>query len=169
MKPVQINKITEENIFHILINYFEILGIDNKVLAEEVLANQTRRSDCKNYSMYEDTVFGVENGVESARLLAAVNALAKNSGLELKDTWSQIHYPRESTSTHDHLPHQMAFVYYVEVPEGSGDLVFSINNYVFTNVTPIQGRLCVFPAWVPHKVSKNTGQGIRISVSGNLA
>lgn len=168
MIPVQINKVGEENLFPIPINYFELLGIDNVLLAEEVLRNQTRLSDDKNIPLYEDTVFGVENGEQSVRFIAAIQALAKNSGLELKTMWSQIHHPKESTSTHNHLPYKMAFVYYVAVPKGSGDLVFLLENFLTTNVTPIEGRLCVFPAWVNHRVSKNTGDDIRISISGNL-
>jgi hypothetical protein len=170
MTPIQINKINEENLFNILLNCFEITGIDNLALANEVLSNQKRLSDNKNTSLYEDTVFNVDSGEQSSRLLKAIQTLTHQSNLNIKEVWSQIHYPKESTGLHNHGHFQMAFVYYVSVPSGSGDLVFSLENgLLLKEVTPVEGRLLVFPGWVNHKVSKNTGDKIRISISGNLA
>jgi hypothetical protein len=169
MTPIQINKMSEENLFWLPVNYFDVVGIDNKALAEEVLSNQTRLTDNKNIPLYEDTVFNMDNGPQSTALLTAIKSLAEGSGLEIKEVWSQIHYPRESTGAHHHLPHQVAFVYYVSVPEGAGDLVFDLENKMQRNITPVEGRLLMFPAWIMHRVSKNTGSEIRISVAGNLS
>jgi hypothetical protein len=169
MISIQINKTGEENLFNVPINYFEIIGIDNAKLAEEVLSNQKRLSDNKNIPLYEDTVFSSDNGVQSNALLSVIEALVKQSGLEVKEVWSQVHHPLESTSLHAHGKHDMAFVYYVSAPKGAGDLVFMIEDRMAKELTPVEGRLCVFPAWVKHKVSKNTSDKIRISIAGNLS
>jgi hypothetical protein len=169
IETVSINKIGEENLFWLPFNYFDVVGIDNKALAEEVLSNQTRLTDNKNIPLYEDTVFNMDNGPQSTALLTAIKSLAESSELEIKGVWSQIHYPRESTGMHHHLPHQVAFVYYVSVPEGAGDLVFDLENKVQRNIPPVEGRLLMFHAWIMHRVSKNTGNKIRISISGNLS
>lgn len=169
MIPIQINKTGEESLFYVPINYFEITGVDNVVLAKEVLSNQKTVSENKNLTLYEDTVFSMDNGEQSARLLKAIQTLAQQSGLDIREVWSQIHYPRESTGLHHHCNFPMAFVYYVSVPSGSGDLVFSLeNSTLLKDITPIEGRLLIFPGWVNHRVSKNTGDKIRISIAGNL-
>jgi len=167
MITVQINKTKEESLFYIPINYFEVLGIDNKALAEEVLSSHPKFTDNKNVSRYEDTMFSADKP-QGIALLSAVKALASNSDLELDNFWSQIHEPRESTDYHNHPNAVMGFVYYVSVPEGAGDLVFDIENSMYSPVTPVEGSLLVFPAWIQHKVTRNTGVGTRISIAGNL-
>lgn len=168
MIPIQINKTGEENLFTIPINYFEIVGIDNKKLAKEILGSQVRLSEDKNICLYHDTVFDLNTGEQSKALLTAIQALAKQSGLQISKVWSQIHHPRESTDIHNHSDAQMAFIYYVAVPSGSGDLVFLLEDACSRYLPPTESRLCIFPSWVKHKVSKNTGEELRISVAGNL-
>lgn len=168
MTPIQVNKTGEESLFYIPINYFELVGINNKKLAEEILNNQKRISEDKNTLLYHDTVFDFNTGEESSKLLTAIQALAKQSGLQISKVWSQIHYPRESTDVHYHPTAHMAFVYYVCVPEGSGDLVFILENIWSKSIPPVESRLCIVPSWVRHKVSKNTGKEIRISIAGDL-
>ena len=157
MTPIQINKTGEENLFFIPINYFEIVGIDNETLAEEVLSNQKRLSENKNIPLYEDTIFNTDNGEQSARLLRVIQTLAEQSALSIKEVWSQVHYPRESTGLHNHCNYPMAFVYYVSVPTGSGDLVFSLeNSTLLKEVTPVEGP------WV------TTGGSVSVALSCRL-
>jgi hypothetical protein len=120
--------------------------------------------------LFEDTVFDPKPGSHGHSLIEAISVVANNNGLKIAEKWSQIHHPRESTSLHDHAANfnAAAFVYYVSVPPGAGDLVFQFESGFCSVVKPITGHLVLFPAWCKHKVSKNMSQDIRISVSGNL-
>ena len=63
-------------------------------------------------------------------------------------------------------------VYYVQVPENSGKLVFeyNINQYQTKRfwVEPIVGNFFLFPSTLNHFVTKNMGDDLRISISFNL-
>jgi hypothetical protein len=167
MTTVKVSKTKEESLFYIPINYFEVVGVDNKALADEVLSSRHRITDNKDYSGYEDAKFDADKP-QGLALVKTIEALALNSGLEINSMWSHIHEPKESTNTHNHLNSDMAFVYYVATPEGSGNLLFELENKLYTSVPPLENNLLIFPAWVKHRVTKNTGTGIRISISGNL-
>ena len=149
---------------------YGITGIDNAKLAEEILANQTRLSVNRNISRFEDTLFEPEPNSQGHLLLETVTAIVAPD-LKIIEQWSQVHHPLESTGLHDHssLWNRAAFVYYVRVPEGAGDLVFQFEDGSLPAVTPTEGTLLIFPSWCKHKVSKNMSSAIRISVSGNLS
>lgn len=146
-----------------------ISSIDNIKLTKEVLLSQERLSSNKNSPLYEDTVFNPTHGTEGFKLLEMLSSYFSHDNLKIIHQWSQIHYPKESTNTHNHYPDVCGFVYYVKVPEGAGDLVFTFKEANWkTNITPREGLLVVFPGWCDHYVSKNTGDEIRISIAGNL-
>jgi len=152
------------------INYkkYNLTGIDNVLLAKEVLSNQVRKSTDVTTPLYEDTVFSPEQGSQGHALLDAVDDIARQNNLQIQDWWSQIHQPLESTNTHHHGKYIAAFVYYVKVPDGAGDIVFDLEDVVVHNIKPVEGTLLLFPAWCKHRVTKNLSKEIRISISGNL-
>lgn len=54
-----------------------------------------------------------------------------NQAIELTDYWAQVHSQNESTNIHDHVDcfdiknsPDLSGVYYLEVPQNSGDIVF---------------------------------------------
>lgn len=157
-------------LFQIQADQYSVNGIDNDELALEVLANQTRMVNNPHVPGFEDTVFNANSGRQSKLLLEAIDGLVKGHGLKIVETWSHIHQPRESTGLHDHVSvvNEFAFVYYVKVPEGSGDLVFLLEDTAVAAITPNEGKLLFFPSWLKHRVAKNMGNETRISVSGNL-
>ena len=62
-----------------------------------------------------------------------------------------------------------AGVYYVSLPEGSGDLIFERDeNQERVKVTPKVGEYIIFPAWLKHAVTRNQSDDLRISMSFNL-
>lgn len=106
--------------------------------------------------------------------------------------WANIN-PRLASNRHHTHPHALwSGVYYVQTPPECGQLYFSdprsqtqimppyydlqrrpAHTWHEVHYQPIEGRLVVFPAWLPHAVQPNMtrlvdAQGDRISVSFNF-
>lgn len=124
--------------------------------------------------------------------VSACNAIAEERKWDIADRrmavtsyWIHATNPGELTQSHNHKPAILSGVYYVDKPEGSGDLVFvDINPYQEYNPKPKQGEsdpiaspqilfkadegtMLVFPSWLPHKVPMNTSDRRRVSISFN--
>lgn len=156
-------------LYEVLAEHWFIENIDNSVLAEQVLAQQNRLSHDARLSLFEDTEFVPEVETEGYRFISELKILFAGRGLQIQTIWSQMHRPLESTSLHNHEGGNAiaAFVYYVAVPPGAGVLCFEFEGGMAT-IAPQIGHLYMFPAWAKHKVTKNMGSDIRISISGNL-
>lgn len=155
---------------HITAQEFNVSGVDNALLSEEILVSQQRLSYNPVLPLYEDTVFSPVPGSEGDKLLNFLRAHFAQYGLQIAEQWSQIHQPLESTGLHHHQNHVnvYGFVYYVRVPENAGVLTFQFENEAQTTIQPVVGLMYMFPSWVKHKVSKNLSGQTRISVAGNL-
>lgn len=148
---------------------YKLSGINNDILAEEVLTHiNDRYSDDPNNNLSEDSKITIANGTEVQKLVDIVNLLASKKGLITDHAWGQIHRPLESTNTHHHGISPYAWVYYVKVPQGSGDLTFWFFDKFKNSIEPKESHLVLFPGWMNHSVSKNRGSEIRISIAGNL-
>jgi hypothetical protein len=148
---------------------YKINGIDNTRLAEEVLKFiNDRMSDDPNSSLSEDSKLDIAPGSETEKLIKAVDEIGALKNYKTDFAWGQIHRPLESTNTHNHGITPYSWVYYVKVPPGSGDLTFWFLNRFRYSIKPEEGSLILFPGWMDHSVSKNRGDYIRISVSGNF-
>lgn len=69
--------------------------------------------------------------------------------------------------THDDDDERLSAVYYVTAPPGSGDLILESQTGAYT-LSPRAGRLVCFPPDMPHAVSKNLSQQMRLSVGLNF-
>lgn len=90
--------------------------------------------------------------------------------------WAHVIKPNESTSPHTHdnrcdpYSYGVSWVYYLQAPEGCGDLAFQtyVQTKLFvTHLKPDPGMLCVFPDWITHYTLPNRTNENRISISGN--
>lgn len=109
--------------------------------------------------------------------------------IRLDNMWANINYQYSSNITHEHPHTDFAFVYYLKVPEDSGDLIFdnpspTINYSVFFGrawkntaspanslifkLPPKAGTLVFFPAYLRHHVEQNQNPEVRVSIAGNL-
>lgn len=153
------------------------LDVDNKILAEQILANK----DVKKYADPQHT-FNEDSDypetTECQQLIMLIdNFIQQNvhSKYFTYTQWSHILEPKEQTMMHTHVnrqifPETLSWVYYVDVPENSGDLAFWLNvgsKTVVHNVQAQAGTLIIFPDWIPHYTYKNASDSVRISVSGN--
>ena len=99
--------------------------------------------------------------------------------------WSIINKKDSFNIQHNHPNAYLSAVYYVKVPKNSGDIKFfdpkvqknirypKIKNYtdtsaVITEITPKEGDLLIFPAYLYHSVGENLSEHDRIIVSFNV-
>lgn len=166
---MSIHKLENICLHQVVAKHWFIETINNHTLSEEVLTQQNRLSSDPRLALFEDTAFNPSMGVEGNKFINELNNIFLNEGLRIQTVWSQIHRPLESTSLHNHEGGNAvaAFVYYASVPIGSGVLCFEFEGGIAT-INPEVGHLYMFPTWAKHKVTKNMGSGIRVSISGNL-
>jgi len=99
---------------------------------------------------------------------------ATKEEIEVENFWGHIHEKNMSTNCHNHTTSYVSAVLYVEVPEGSGKLVFRprINQYdnsaYISKFNPEKGVFYMFPSHVDHYVSRNLSDEMRISISFNF-
>ena len=148
---------------------YKLDGLDNQKLANEVLAFvEQRLSDDPNSGLSEDSRLDRTPGTEVHKLIELVDQIGAKKNLRTKQAWGQIHRPLESTNTHHHGESPFAWVYYIKVPPKAGDLTFWFLERFRYSVPAKESHLVVFPGWMPHSVSKNRSDYIRISLSGNF-
>lgn len=159
----------------------EILKTEVKLTPEEktsflkTIEETGRPKDERAFnSDFEDTLFDIcpefQKVVDAAIQLAAEEVDVPGMMLDDWEYWAHIHEKNMSTDIHAHHPDAVSCVYYVNVPEGSGDIVFIPEpEYIPTSMIESQeGELLMFPGWLKHKVTRHQGEEKRVSVSFNL-
>ena len=128
-------------------------------------------------------------------LFTMQHEIFKDYGMEPKpglgNMWANINYPGSYNKTHIHPNAQWSGVYYVKVPQNSGNLFVEDPRpgpnimlprrleglpkalWRIVGYPAIEGQMLMFPAWLPHSVqmneSKEKGEkGWRVSVSFNF-
>jgi len=157
----------------------QVPDIDNEQLAKHILVHGKRASENIVSTKHED--FHFPENEQFSKVITYIqkefNYLNPRRMLETpKYYWSQVHEYRESSTLHDHYDssdnYNLSGVYYVQVLEGAGDLVFNIPEGKYkTNrfqITPLVGQYFLFPSWLEHFVTKNYSADQRISISFNL-
>lgn len=96
----------------------------------------------------------------------------------LDNIWININEHKNYNASHIHDNSVLSGVYYVDVPEKSGNLLFehpSIHikkewKHMKTDFEIISNNnfLHIFPSWLPHSVQPNMSGDVRISISFNL-
>lgn len=83
--------------------------------------------------------------------------------------WLNAQGPGQSTTehTHDENDELLSGVYYVSVPQASGDLVL-LDGHLRVVVTPKAGMFLFFPPNLPHRVETNRSSDQRLSVAFNF-
>jgi hypothetical protein len=83
--------------------------------------------------------------------------------------WFNLMGPGHRTSLHSHEENDelLSAVYYLRIPERSGDLVLQ-EPPVRIRVRPAEGLMVLFPPWLPHAVERNESTQDRLSVAFNF-
>ena len=162
-----------DTITHDCAEVWNLTGVCNKRIAEETMkfVGQVHHPDSRT-TRSEDSI--IDDTAPATKLLfeEIEKVLAQRDLQQVPNQhWGQIHRQYESTEMHDHTPWDVAWVYYVRVPEDSGLLVFTqfqgwSTKHEVTHY-PKVGQLVLFPAWMIHRVTKNFNTIPRVSISGN--
>jgi hypothetical protein len=83
--------------------------------------------------------------------------------------WFNEMQPGDKTTLHTHNDGEelLSGVYYIVVPEGSGDIIFHLEGQA-TTFTPNEGDLFLFSPALPHEVGENRSHDMRLSVAFNI-
>ena len=169
----------EENLEIHTISQVDVLKgrslINTDGLADILLQHSEHRlHDDPADSLYEDT-FCPESSIIDSIVEELKDNFKHATGASIKmiGKWSQIHEPNMSTNTHAHYPADVASVYYVSVPKGSGQICFYPTYNQFNPQTvkfqPEQNMFLMFPAVLEHSVTRNLSNDRRISLSFNFS
>jgi len=89
-------------------------------------------------------------------------------GYEKNEFWFNVALLGESTGVHNHNGKALiSGVYYLQVPENCGNIVFLKGNKEKLEISPKSGKLLLFPSELDHCVQNNMGNDKRISVAFN--
>lgn len=107
--------------------------------------------------------------------------------LEIERAWINLFRPGAQEAQHSHDGSLFSCSYYVEAPEGCGNIVFpdpigarrsyreftqtAADNFLTVRemtFEPQPGRLIMFESWIPHAVHCNKSDKTRISIAINL-
>ena len=89
-------------------------------------------------------------------------------GYEKNEFWFNAARPGESTGVHNHNGKAIiSGVYYLQVPENCGNIVFLKGNKEEMEISAKSGKLLFFPPELDHYVQENMGSETRISLSFN--
>lgn len=123
--------------------YKATLGLDNAyrdALFERIMADvrSTGHDEGERYSwtgdvngfefLHRDEIFAELYRKIHAELLAYLDAMRVKKGLldlYFTRSWAAVSTGRQEVNTHQHLQSHLSAVYYLRVPEGSGNLIFN--------------------------------------------
>lgn len=160
--------------------------IDNVI--DEV--NFSYKSEWGKTHLLSDTGFG-ENIISKLKLKCLSDEIDKHvrnycDELNFKykkykmSSWMAKFQPGDFAHIHEHGHSDISGVFYYKTNEDDGDLVFTSPNpflktsklFAGTELSwihkPIEGKILLFPGWIPHGVKTNETDNIRISVSFNI-
>lgn len=106
----------------------------------------------------------LDAAIETAGTILDMDISKLQAGL-----WFNAMQPGNSTTAHRHDDYDelLSAVYYVKVPENSGELILTVNNFT-THVTPREGMMVFFPADMIHQVTENKSNDMRLSLGINI-
>jgi len=98
----------------------------------------------------------------------AQQALERGQPLDISFWFNQMH-PGHSTTlhTHDDGYELISGVYYLDVPEESGDILMHLPEQLL-KISPQTGVMLMFPPDLPHEVTKNLSTQSRLSMAFNI-
>ena len=87
----------------------------------------------------------------------------------IRECWGLIYSQGQETRSHSHWPSTWAFVYNVKSCSRCSPLILPSNGvHPDTKITPVEGQLIIFPAFLNHEVPNQPCEHERIIIAGNL-
>ena len=153
-----------------------MVDADLNSLSKILLDNYHNKFECEVESTYfEDSICPPNDIVDGIieQIQIDFNA-ATGEKITPLNYWGHIHEKNMSTNMHNHNDTYVSAVVYVEVPEGSGSIVFRprLNQYdnsaYSSKFQPERGVYYIFPGYLDHFVTRNMSNELRISLSINF-
>jgi len=109
------------------------------------------------------------NTIQNAAIEYAANILELDKNSLKSGLWFNAMAPGHTTSVHSHDDDDelLSAVYYITVPDDSGNLVLHHKHFT-TRVTPAAGMFVFFPPDISHEVSRNNSTKTRLSLGINI-
>lgn len=139
-------------------------------LAEDDFSRRTHYFGGRFENLYLDPVRIPEQATVLARAEACARAILNWGPAPLRcGSWFNAQGPGQSTSehTHEELDEVLSGVYYVRVPEGSGDILMR-HGPLSMRVSPESGVFLFFPPSLSHRVETNRSGELRLSLAFNF-
>ena len=151
-------------------------NVDLDSLSKILLDNYNNKFDCEIDSTYfEDSICPPNEILDDIIDQMKVDFYAATGEkISPLNYWGHIHEKNMSTTLHNHNNAYVSAVVYVQIPEGSGSLVFRprINQYdnsaYAARFKPEKGDYYIFPGYLDHFVTRNLSDKFRISLSINF-
>ena len=121
------------------------INVDNKALLELITKHRDNRVLMDHSDPnYEDTYLPPHRLIDSVirEVLQDLRGIGEDN-LDCTSFWSHIHEKNMSTNWHDHGGYY-AGVYYVSVPEGSGDIIFDRQHQPRVSISPVEANILFF-------------------------
>jgi len=150
--------------------------INSKLLKglDTFIDDESTRKSHEFFGRFENIYIESSKIPELNDVLCAVKEIAANilkiSASELKaGLWFNVMGPGDKTTLHQHDDDDelLSAVYYIKVPNNSGNLILG-KAPAFTTVTPEEGMFAFFPPNMPHEVTENLSSKSRISLGINI-
>lgn len=172
--------------------YSENIGttLDNNILYKKALdiRNISPKSS-KDFNVYNTLdIADIRSDPDISKLVTICKDHVKNfadkmgaqySNIFVRDCWLNVYDENDFQEIHTHIYSHISLVYYVKVPENSGDLFILAPDYL-TNTAPIrcsvnsvkymptESDIIIFKSNVPHRVSPNKSKEHRVSIAMNF-
>tara|TARA_B100001996_G_C18524773_1_gene540669 strand:- start:117 stop:773 length:657 start_codon:yes stop_codon:yes gene_type:complete len=154
-------------------------GIDNEKIKNAIYKDIDKKIDWFKtqsgdyFTEFEDSELPINSDTEPLKeVLTKTVSTYVRQPVEFYQWWGHVIPPNASTNYHHHRGEaEVSCVYYVEVPENSGDIIFILEASVKEYREVIKSKtndLIVFPSFIPHMTGKNKSNKDRISVSANF-
>ena len=197
MKNYKVYKLFPTPIFHLKIENFKELNKELKNYILNLKKKDEKGQKKSNYGGWHSPFFDQKNDkilkrfsdiIQNFFIKIFVDEMGweyNPDKIKITGMWSIINKKGSFNIQHNHPNAYLSSVYYVKVPKNSGNIKFfdpreqknirfpKIINYtdasaVITEITPKEGDLLIFPAYLYHSVEENLSEHDRIIVSFNV-
>jgi len=197
MKNYQIYKLFPTPVFHFKLENYQELNIELESYILDLKKKDRDGQRKSNYGGWHSPFFDQKNDSTPKKFASIIQNFLKkiftdemgweynSDKIKITAMWSIINKKGSFNIQHNHPNAYLSSVYYVRDPEKSGSIKFfdpreqknirypKIKNYtdisaVITEITPKEGDLLIFPAYLYHSVGENLSEHDRIIVSFNV-
>ena len=197
MKNYQIYKLFPTPVFHFKLENYQELNIELESYILDLKKKDKDGQRKSNYGGWHSRFFDQKNHKTPKKFASIIQNFLKKiftdemgweynpDKIKITVMWSIINKKGSFNIQHNHPNAYLSAAYYVKVPKNSGNIKFldpkvqknirypKIKNYTdvsaaMVEITPKEGDLLIFPAYLYHSVGENLSEHDRIIVSFNV-